>query len=220
DINSPGCHEMLLAPHLSQQLLSRPRRARMGDEELEQLELRRRQLDFFLTLIDATGGAVEAERPRADSFTRRGLAFLAAQVRFDAGHQFTRAERLRHVIVAADLETEDAVDFIGTSGKKDDGRAPEWSGLADPAAKIETILAGEHYIKHDKIRLPFHEIAQRGAFAIQETHVEAAARQVVFDQRRQFGFIFDDGYLPGHASCQAALFAAHYGQGQMWRRWS
>ena len=120
-------------------------------------------------------------------------------MRFDPGHQFARTEGLGHVVVAADLEAENAIDFIGPRGQENDRRAREFPGLANLPAKIEAVLPRKHHVQNDEIRLPGFELAQRLPRPVQHFHLEAAAGQIVLDQRSQFGFILNDRYFPRHA---------------------
>src|ERR1700728_2104994 len=101
-------------------------------------------------------------------------------MRFDPGHQFARTEGFRHVIVAADLEAENAVDFIRPGGEKNDGRARDFSGLPNLPAKIETVLPRQHNVQHDEVWLPCFELAQGMLPTVEHLNFEAAASQVIF----------------------------------------
>ena len=137
-------------------------------------------------------GPIDAKGTHGDCAGAAAAPAPAPQMRLDAGHQFARAERFRDVVVAADFETQHAIDFFRPRGQKDNRRAREFARLPDAAAKIESILARQHHVEHDQIGLPCFEIAQRVACAGEDARLKPAARQVVFDQRSEFGFIFDD----------------------------
>ncbi len=117
---------------------------------------------------------------------------------FDAGHQFARAEGLGDVVVATDFEAEDAVDFVGAGGQEYDRYAREASAGTKAAAQFEAVMAGEHDVENDQIRAKAFERRERAILASENSRLETRTRQVVFDQRSEFGFIFDYGYAFGH----------------------
>ena len=82
---------------------------------------------------------------------------MASQVGFDPGHEFARAEGLGDVVVAADLETQNAIDLVRPGGQKDHRRARQFAGLANLPAKIEAVLPRKHDVEHDQIGLPGFE---------------------------------------------------------------
>ena len=71
----------------------------------------------------------------------------AAEYRLHARDELTRAERLRHVIVGAELEAEDAVDLAVARGQHDDR---DLAGRAQTAADLEAVHSGEHHVEDDK----------------------------------------------------------------------
>jgi hypothetical protein len=78
-----------------------------------------------------------------------GRAFAgAAQHGADAGQQFARVERFRHVVVGAEFQADDAVGFLPHRGQHDDGDV----GLgAHPAREVEAGFAGQHQVQHDDV---------------------------------------------------------------------
>ena len=117
DVNRTRRHKMLLAPDLPKQLFARPGGSRMRQKEFEQLEFGRGQFDLFVILENAPSRMIQTKWPHGQRPLRRGIRVVTAQMRLDTGYQFTGAERLRNVIVASDLKTQDAIviDFIRTS---------------------------------------------------------------------------------------------------------
>src|SRR5262245_61613907 len=126
---------MLLTPNLAQQLISRKCMARVSDEELQQLEFSGSQLYLFAVLVDTPRGGIEPEWSQIDrNGLRLGLRFRAPEMGFDASDQFTRTERLRNVIVAADLQAQYAVNLFRASCEKENRHSPEFSsGTNTPA---------------------------------------------------------------------------------------
>ena len=74
----------------------------------------------------------------------------AAQHGLDAGNQFARAEGLGDVVVGAEFEAEDAVGFAALGGEKDDRHGGKPGGLANGAADIEAVFAGNHDVEHEE----------------------------------------------------------------------
>ena len=117
---------------------------------------------------------------------------MTAQMRLDPSHQFPRTERLGDVVVAADLETQNAIDLVGAGRQEDDRRARELAGLPNLPAEIEAILPGKHHVENDEIGLPCFEFLQGRPGAVQQIHLESTARKIVFDERSQFRFVLHD----------------------------
>ena len=83
----------------------------------------------------------------------------AAQDDVDARHQLARAERLGHIVVAAHLEPEDAVDLLVARRQEQDrhiGCAP------DQPADLQPVHLRHADIEHDEARDLLLESAQRG----------------------------------------------------------
>ena len=91
----------------------------------QQVELLRRQVHRLaidtVTSRRATSMRTFAERELVPTLRLVGLAPLPAQHRLDAGQQLRAAERLRDVVVGADLEADDPVDLVAL-GREDDHR--------------------------------------------------------------------------------------------------
>src|SRR5438477_34413 len=83
----------------------------------------------------------------AQSLDDRGALPQLLPHRLHARDELTRAERLRHVIVGAELEAEDAVDLAVARGQHDDR---DLAGRAQTAADLEAVHSGEHHVEDDK----------------------------------------------------------------------
>src|SRR5438045_2930309 len=81
---------------------------------------------------------------RLDRITPRG----ARQDRADAGHQLARAERLRQVVVAAELEPEDTVDLLVLRGEKDDRHV---RAAPQPPADLGAVELRHHDVEDDEV---------------------------------------------------------------------
>ena len=72
----------------------------------------------------------------------------------DSGHQFPHAERLGHVIISAEIQTNDFVHLLAFGGKHEDGSG-DFPG-AQLLAHVVAAQAGQHDVEHDERRLAFH----------------------------------------------------------------
>ena len=61
----------------------------------------------------------------------------------------SQAERLGHVVIRADLQTEHQVDLLPLAGQHDDGRIDAIA--AEVAADLIPVLVGEHQVEQDQI---------------------------------------------------------------------
>ena len=114
-----------------------------------------------------------------------------AQYRLDAAHEFAGRERLGHVVVCAELESEDAVDLVAARGQHDDRDV----GLsAQIAGDVESGLARKHDVENDKIRLHLgeDELAARGV--ARGVDLVAGLRQGVVDDLEDRLLVIDDQY--------------------------
>ena len=82
------------------------------------------------------GEAVRVEQDRC-AFT--GLWSDSPHYRFHARNHFTRTERFANVVVRAEIETQQAVDFLDAGGENDDGNVGKSPHFAVDA---EAILPG------------------------------------------------------------------------------
>src|ERR1051326_7255063 len=142
----------LLAPNGFEELIAAIGAAGMGEEEFQQVKFGGGEGNLVVAQEDATAGAIEAERPKVES-AGFSVHFFPAEVRLNARDQLARAEGLGHVVVAADLQAEDAVDFVGAGCEKQYRRARQHCGLADLAAELEAIDIGQHDVQQDEIGL-------------------------------------------------------------------
>ena len=79
----------------------------------------------------------------------------------DARHELARRERLGHVVVGAELETDDAVALVAAGGQEDGGDRP---ARPDLAAQLKPVAARQHHVEHDQL----------GRFALDESRDLAA----------------------------------------------
>ena len=78
------------------------------------------------------------------------VAVRAPQERLDPAHQLAQPERLRQVVVRAELEPDDLVDLVVAGGQDEDRRLR--AGGAEPAQDLEAVHAGQADVEDDEVR--------------------------------------------------------------------
>lgn len=86
-----------------------------------------------------------------------GDALSAAEDGFDAEDEFAWAEGFDDVVVCAEFEAEDAVDFGGFGCEYDDGDVFELGVFADLFADFGAAHAGHHDVEDDEVDFFFFE---------------------------------------------------------------
>ena len=99
----------------------------------------------------------------------------AAHQRAHPRHELVRAERLRQVVVGADLEADDAVGLLGTGREHDDrNRRRLVRSAADETADLEAVDVRQHEIQDHQIGRPRADGRER--VAARRDHVGHEAR--------------------------------------------
>ena len=112
----------------------------------------------------------------------------AAQDRANARHQFPRIERLRQIIVGADLKANNAVDIFSARGQQQH-RQPR--GRADAPQHFETIDPGQHDIQHHQQVTAAGGALQAALAVMHGIDHEAFRLQILAHQRAKFDIIVD-----------------------------
>src|SRR5262249_2844882 len=98
---------MIWAPDLAQQMMMGDDLARMLSEDVQHLELLRRQRERLALESNRTTGEIDLERAAFDDRIRRRAQRMPSQGHAGAGDELRHAERLGHVVVGAELEQAD-----------------------------------------------------------------------------------------------------------------
>src|SRR5206468_3187096 len=93
----------------------------------------------------------------------------------DAREELIDAERLRHVIVGAEVESVDLVVLAAARGEHDDWRAGE---LADATDDLESVAVRQVQVEHDEVGLPSLVARDRVARGLRGLHLEAVTAEV------------------------------------------
>ena len=100
--------------------------------------------------------------PIDNFFSSATFAFAAPQDRVDPQDQLARAERFRDVIVRAELQADDAIDFLRLRRQHDDRNVPRGHvGLQD-LADFEPRHLRQHQVENDERGRFFPRLAESG----------------------------------------------------------
>src|SRR5207249_4677046 len=98
-------------PNIAEQLLPRLDAAAPLGQERQKLKLRRGQFNAFAMRRDQVFWNINVEVAGANDIALLLARLAALEQALDAQHQFTRTERLGHIIIRAQFKTQYAIDF-------------------------------------------------------------------------------------------------------------
>ena len=124
-----------------------------------------------------------------------GGAVGAAEDGADAGGEFAGAEGFGDVVVGAEFEADDAVDFAIACSEEEDG---DRRGLAESAADVEAAHVGETDIEDEAVEGFGGEFGEGVATGGGVGDIEAFGAEGIPDGFGDGGFIFDDEDTAGH----------------------
>src|SRR5215471_17697745 len=168
----------ILTPYRVEELLATEHYAGPAHQEFQQAELRRRQREELSIEAHLTAGAVELHAAGLQYADRRRLI---AELQFDARDQLAHEERLDHVIVGAELQTDDAVGFAGAGGQEDHRGLREIRVLPDALADVQTVGIGKHDVEQDEVGTHLAAKLDGAAASLQAGERKALFFEVVFE---------------------------------------
>jgi len=183
-----------LLPDQLHELLAREDMSGTADEGGQDLELVAGELerpaevgDLPLRLVDLEAGVGRGRRKRAPR---------PAEDRLHPGRELPRAERLRDVVVGADLEADDAVDLTGARREEDDRRG---MSLADLLAQVEPGDVGQADIDQDQVEALPRDERQDGQSLRETDGLQTFRLEDILKVVQDRGLVFDDEDLRLHA---------------------
>src|SRR3954468_4575819 len=136
--------------------------ARAPPQRAEQLELDVRQRHRAAAHLDRPAGQVDHEPVRLDALAalvRRHVRLAGAtEKRADTRAELADRERLRDVVIGAELQPEHLVELVVARGQHDDrhrARRPQ------PLADLEPVEPRQHQVEHDEVDRLLGEQPQR-----------------------------------------------------------
>ena len=140
-----------VAPDALEQLIARQHDPAVVQQLPQQVELLRRKPDLLVDHVHLSLSCVDRQVAMPD-LVRLALAALrrgAPENALHAGHELTRVEGLRHVVVGADLEPDDLVDVLVARREHEDRDVRR---LADAAAELDAVAVGQVQVENDERR--------------------------------------------------------------------
>ena len=126
------------------------------------------------------------------------VAIRPAEQRLDPAHQLAQAERLRQVVVGAELEADDLVDLVVAGGQDEDRHLG--AGGAEAAQDLEAVDPGQADVEDDEVgRLVRRDVEALLAGA-GDGDLVAFLLERVLDAARDGVLVFDDEDGGGHAA--------------------
>ena len=178
------------APERLHQLLARLDPPGSLGEQQQDVELAAGQLaphaaDAHLARAAIDGQALEAQRLGA----RRRRPPRAPQDRAQARQHLARVERLRQVIVGAELQPHDAVQVVAARGQHQHRHV----GLrADAAADLEPVHVGQHHVQDHRAHVARLQRRQPGSTVGALLDRETARHEIATQHRGQPLVVVDD----------------------------
>ena len=142
--------------------------------------------------LQAVAGRIEPQRADGEGLALGHGAFGAAQHRLDPQHHLPRAERLGHVVVRPELETDDAVDLLALGGQHDEWQRPRAGVALEDARHLEPVEPGQHQVEQQEIWGVTADALQGGVAALFQLDVEALFLQVVAEDLGEIGLVLDE----------------------------
>jgi len=186
--------EVIVTPDVVEQAVPGKNFARMSGEELKELKLFcGKFLDRFTTAqlesFRINCGAADMENIVPVLFGGGGCGG-AAEERVNSRKEFADAEGLGDVVVSAEIQSDDFVDFLTFSSKHQDGRRIFFG--AELFAYVIPARAGKHDIKDDQGRVTLGYSVDGFVATIADGHVKAVPFHDFFESEEDVRIIFND----------------------------
>ena len=150
DIDGPRLTREVRAPDVLEQTVAGQDDAGVPGERREEIELAGAEAEVAAGDRRLAAARIDPERADLDRAPAAGRRVRPAQDRLDPGDERPRVERLRDVVVGAELETDDRVDVVVPGGEHQD------RGVAAPpdlAADLEAVELRQHQVEDHEIRV-------------------------------------------------------------------
>jgi hypothetical protein len=158
------------------------------DQDRQQLEFGRCQVKSFPLQADFKIAFIEAKLVHVNN--RRGLdrPHSSEQI-LDPENQFPGAERLRNIIVDAELQAGDAFRGGGFGCEHEDGYPRSFIIPLERFEDLGSAQLREHKVKHDRARATLLRGSQPGRSRERRYHIEPCPMKVVSDKIDNIHFV-------------------------------
>ena len=189
DVHRAGVTVGAVAPDLLQQPLAGERQTPVDQQVVQQLELLGRQV--HRRAVHPHGPLGGQQFDAAQHLRRAAGVLLGARPplhRPGPGHQLPGTERLDHVVVGPQLQTQDLV-LLGVLGGEDDER--RLGEGPDRLEDVEARAVGQHEVEHHQRRVVLSDQLHAGGAQRGGVHLIALPAQVELEQLGDRGIVLD-----------------------------
>src|SRR5712692_7266773 len=155
DVHAARSDETIGAPDSIEKLVARENAVRPRSQVIKQPEFERAERNGLPGMTHAIRRRIDGQLADLNSAGRVRRRLRTAEQGFDARQQFTRAERLGHVIVSTHLQAHNTIGFFAARGEHENGQTIERVIPANFPADIEAGNLGKHEIEKQEIRRRF-----------------------------------------------------------------
>src|SRR5437868_8038467 len=180
-----------VSPDALEQLVAGEHEPAVVEQLPEQIELLRCELDLRLADLRLAPARVDDEVavPEDRALPVDAVRRRAAHDRPHPRNELARIERLRHVVVGADLEADDLVHVLIARGEHEHRQI---TALADPLADLDAVDVGQHEVEDDERGLLGLDEAQRLVPARSRADGVARVLQIGGDEGRDRRLVLHD----------------------------
>ena len=183
---------------MREQRVARERRAAVLDEVAQQLELPRGQIRRLAGARHLGAPHIDDDLAEAiDVAARLRRRPTAPQQRLESGHQLDRLERLRQIVVGAELQADDLVDDLPPRREHQDWRGD--AALAYRAADVEAVHSRQHHVEHDQVVAAALRAREAGFPVAGRLDAVALAAEPIREREPKPRFVLDEEHARRHA---------------------
>jgi hypothetical protein len=189
----------IVPPNPFQELLARKHTPRHGSQRVEQIELTRRQCHRHAAPLHFSSRNIDLKIVKGQEcilrWRRRPRMTPAAQDRFDARHEFTRAERFGQIVIGAHRQTNDLIDLLRACSQHED----VWTAIVLQAAtNFKTINSRKQEVEHNQVRTHHLRLLQCRFTVTRSMNDKAVSLEIGDDQIQNRLLILNNEDRSGH----------------------
>lgn len=187
-VDQSGVPVVAVLPDVFEELLTAEDLLGRGREMEQQLQLGGGEGDPLARLGDGETGPVDGQLPvELDGGPAAGRLLDAPQHGPYPGLDDLGTGGLDDVVVGAGLQADDDVEVVTAGGQHDDRQL---AALADPAADLHAVDAGQHEVEQQQIRPELRERVETGLPRGSGAHLVPAAPEPELDAFADGGVVF------------------------------
>ncbi len=183
--------------YLVHKLLSPVNASGIGDQEMQQLELNGSEFQIMAVECGAIPMFIENEPLGLD----RLPVARPAQDSLNPCNHLTGTEGLADVIIGAELESKQAVDFLDSRRHHNYRYAGK---CADVLADLHAVAPRQHQVEKDKVGLVLPDPGYNFSAVSEDKRFESGRFQVVAQQTRKLRLVFNNEDVSVHLRLPAA----------------